>query len=297
MTLIIASVTPHTAWMCADRSLFMLKSGKISEYANDAIKLCRLQTHDGVGFVGYAGLGRSPGGMNLSDWMTNVFRGRQVGFEHALSYLAEATEKEIPKYLPLNIMPHVFVSSALVNGCPQIYTINLRNGSDGKPAVEYRKHIPPFQKNPYCCPAAGSGADLLISRHHHWKRDLLRLQKRFDRNKTGAEPIARFFAALNLQVSKSLSPYSVGEKCIVAWESSGQRVPRTNQKHFSFDGFDLTRDLPLLPCVQNGVDFRAILDVISRHSFKSESFLPTIDGDKLNEELARLPEDPDDRLK
>ena len=75
VTLVLALHGREALWVVTDRRL---SYGTGRPPKDDAVKVMGLETTDGVALLAYAGLGMTPRGMQPSDWMSNVLRGRRA---------------------------------------------------------------------------------------------------------------------------------------------------------------------------------------------------------------------------
>jgi hypothetical protein len=72
VTLVLSLSSRDSLWMVADRRL---SYGRHRPPVDDAMKVLTLETLDGVGVLGYAGLGATAAGTQPSAWMSAVLRG------------------------------------------------------------------------------------------------------------------------------------------------------------------------------------------------------------------------------
>ena len=127
--------------------------------------------------------------------------------------------------------------------------------------------------------------------------------KAYDCEQFSAIAVADHFAALNYEVSCGLQDKTVGPRCIVAWRNRKDGAHRGGGGHQFYT--DTTRDAraPSLPIIANGMDLGALFDVIMPRAIRDFEALMTgqqplgFDKDQINEELARLPDTPDENLR
>jgi hypothetical protein len=271
---------------------------------DDARKILFLETTDGLALLGYAGLGETAKGMEPSDWMANVLRGRNLPLEHSISVVTDAVKARLPQHL--DSLPgsgtrvHSILIPAFQNGEPRIYTIDLVRPR-GKNAYAFRwtrhvvqRNVPGGNMTPRCI-IGGSGAVHLLH-DQRWMRELLRLIKAHDAGRINAQPVALAFARLNNQIAQAES--TVGLRCIVAW-----RFQKGGGAHEFFDGGqgELNSSFVFLPIIARGMDVTSLVKVVapigiteldaSRRGEPNE-----MDEAAMNAALAKLPDGPDDRF-
>ena len=172
-------------------------------------------------------------------------------------------------------------------------------------AFRYTRHVVdrPSHIAPRTPPLAfgGSGASRLIG-DSRWRRELLRLARACDRGKVSPHAVADSLAAINFRVHHS-EP-TVGPRCVVVWRHRKQGVHKGGGAHQFYNGVAREHDGPdgQLPTIANGGDISALLRVIMPQmmeqmlAFRDGKPLE-IDKDKMNAELAKLPDTPDERLR
>jgi len=124
MTLVFSVHGRDTLWVVADRRL---SYGGLRPPIDDAVKVMCLQTSDGVGVLGYAGLGATSKGTQPSDWMSAALRGRGgMDFEQSLGVLTTVAIRDLPRHLVS--VPgggHSILAPAFLRGIgPRIYSID-----------------------------------------------------------------------------------------------------------------------------------------------------------------------------
>jgi hypothetical protein len=305
MTLVLSVTSPETLWFVADRRL----SAPGCAPKDDARKMLILEADDGVALLGYAGLGATALGTEPADWMSNVLRGRKLSIEQSLDVLADAANRHLPPHLVRLRGPsapaHTILASTFVGGEPRVYTIDLALSPDRKNySFRYTRHAVIKPKRPPRTPAlaiGGSGRICLI-KDKRWVRRILRIVRAYDSGKVGAQTVADALAALNLEVSKATADGSVGPRCVVAWRHRRNGVHKTGGGHQFYTGASPDKSSPALPIIAGGMDITALVGVIGPHMFQMlenvQKGLPdTLDKDALNEELAKLPDKPDEKLR
>jgi hypothetical protein len=299
MTLLMTVNGPETVWLMADRRI--TKRGAVVR--DNARKVMLLETTDGVAILGYTGLGATRSGTEPADWMSAVLRGRNAPLEHCLGMLADAAKRELPSHLFGT--PHSIVATAFLGGEAKVYTIDL-HAPPGRPmAFRYTRHVinQPSHIAPRTPPLAygGSGARLLIG-DNRWRRELLRLVRACDRGKVSPHAVADRLAGINIQVHQA-EP-TVGPRCVVVWRHRKQGVHKGGGAHQFYNGAMREHDGldGSLPTIANGGDISALLRAIMPQMMEQMEALRAgktmdLDKDKMNAELAKLPDTPDERLR
>lgn len=308
MTLIVAATGPESLWLLADRRLTY--GGRPPK--DDARKVMFLETLDGIAILGYSGLGATALGTEPADWMSNVLRGRALPLEQSLEAVAEAIRNQLPRHL-VNLqrdarMAHNVIVPAFVEGEARLYTIDLEVTADRKgDRFRYTRHVtgrssPAKPRTPRLA-IAGSGALYLMQRRT-WMRNLLRLLKAYDHRQLSAIAVADHFAALNSEVCNGLEKKTVGPRSIVAWRNRKGGIHHPNGGgEQCYTGGTHDASSPTLPIIGNGMDVRALIEVVRPHMARTLDALragqPVAEPDKeqINADLARLPDKPDETLR
>jgi len=242
--------------MVADRRLSL--HGQIR--GDNAVKLMKYQSADGWALIGYAGVGRSIGGMEPSQWMSNVLNGRLIPMEAALGLLAHAAREKILPHARVLGVAHTFVAACLVDGEPRLYTIELvpdpctQVYSVG--FTRYATHHQTLygQRGAFFA-VAGCGAT------HFKQSDLSAARSTFrayDRGAITAQYASRALARLNLVVyerARSTGDVRVGKKCVVAFT-----LADGGGEYGYYDGIDPDADPtnPYLPTIMRQYDAAAL---------------------------------------
>ncbi len=268
-----------------------------------------LETNDAVAVLAYAGVGATGVGTEPADWMSAVLRGRNLPLEDSLGVLSDALKREMPRHLATLAIsgpaPHNVLVSALLEGEPRLYTIDLAvHPTKKEMAFRYVRWVDGLAEPTTRTPRfglAGSGALILLS-DFGWKRQLLWLVRAHDRKLISANTVADAFAALNMRVSRALVDGTVGPRCIVAWRHRRNGVHRGGGGHQSYDGMSREPNMPSLPIIVNGMDIGALMNTIMPVVRKQlESFadgeMPTLDEAAIDEAVSRVPDNPDERLR
>ena len=293
MTLVIAVTGKNSIWMSTDRRLSFSHS-----YKDHARKVLFLHTTDGYAILGYAGLGTARG-TEPSDWMARVLRGLNMPLEQSLCVLADAVGNKIPKFLKRFTppIPHYIIIPAFLNGEPRMYSIDLVC-PPGQSKYWFRctrhvRSLPNGQVTTSRIAIAGSGAAHL-PHADPWARKLLRIVSAYDAGRITPQAVASKFAYYNNYVAEE--DHAVGKRCIVTHRSLKGGGPV-----FLFNGTkkeksSLSDAIPRIVC---GRDMNAVLQTLMPFAISSlqasyQSGETKMDIERINAELAKLPENPDD---
>jgi hypothetical protein len=242
--------------------------------------------------------------------MSNVLRGRNLSIEQSLSALADALKQELPPHLarlPVTHGPrHNVLISAFVDGEPRVYIIDLVLSPDRTQLTFDHTHwvvvAPSGDRLTHRFTAAGTGASILGG-NSAWRRPLLKLLEAYDRQRITAKTVADEFAAVNCRVSQLVRDRTVGPNCIVAWRNRKAGSHRGGGGHQSYTGTMRDRDMPALPIIGNGMDIRALAEVLMPHFLSQVAALregnsnAQLDTAALDADLAQLPDTPDETLR
>lgn len=307
MTLALAVTGPESIWLLADRRL----SYEARAPKDDGHKVMFLETADGVAILGYAGLGATAKGTEPADWMSAALRGRNLSLEQSLGVLSRATREQFPQHMvrmPANsTAAHHVIVPAFLDGEPRLYTIDLVFAPDRKSyQFRYTRHV--ASRSPGIAPRTprlglgGSGA-FCLTQDRKWMRELLRVVRANERGQVSPDTVADFLANLNNDVHLTVPDKSVGPRCIVAWRYRKGGVHDGGGGHRYYTGPVRDRSSPSLPTISRGADLNAIVEAIAPQAMKRlEAMLkgePTedLDIDETNAALARLPREPDEKLR
>jgi hypothetical protein len=301
MTLVIAAIGRESIWVAADRRL----SADGKPVADDAVKVLSLERDSDVALLAYSGLGKTPKGMQPSDWMNAVLRGRNEPLERSLEVIAGAIGREMPKYLlqvpDLGSAAHVVLAPAFVSDKPTMYSLRLdidRKTKDVKVAA-HRHETMEGPRRYARIGLAGSGAPVLVGQVGRL-RGLLRLIRKHERNRISAHFVAKQFAALNQEVANKVG--SVGPDCIVAWRYRRNGLLKGGGAHMSFSGTDQKNGEALyLPSNTNGGDLSGLLRAVGPMMMDHMSKImdgkdEPFDDAAANEILKTLPRGPNEKL-
>lgn len=306
MTLVLSVHSRDTLWLVADRRL---SYGRRRRPVDDAVKLMNLETADGVGLLGYAGLGATQRGTEPSDWMSAVLRGRHdLTFEQALGTLSAVADRELPRFLARTAAgAHFIIAPAFVDGVgPRLYGIDTIIDRDtGKRWYRFASHqrnAEPGAPSPRIA-MAGTGGAYLARRAPTWRRALLGLVNAHDRRKISDHRVADALAKLNLETHRGLRDGSVGPRCIVAWRRRRGVPDASGGGSQAYTGVERDASSPVIPTVVDGHDLRAIGGVLmSDFAARIDTggignVAQGFDQDAIEQLLAALPSEPDERLR
>ncbi|MBI5060069.1 hypothetical protein HZB60_09865 [candidate division KSB1 bacterium] len=307
MTLVVTVNGPETIWLMTDRSLYF----EARALRDDARKVMFLETTDGVAILGYAGLGANASGTEPADWLSSVFRGRNLPLEQSLGVLADAMKRQLPRHLtriPGQDGPaHKVLITAFVGDEVRLYTIDLAFAPDRKSyRFRYTRHVvdnssPDAPRTPRLS-IAGSGA-LYLMHDKKWIRKLLRVVKANDCGQLSANTVAAHLAILNNEVYFGVRDGSVGPRCIVAWRHRKNGVHKGRGGYQSYTGAERDAISPSLPTIANGMNVSTLAKVMMPRTMKMFEAMrggepaKDLDKDEINAELARLPDKPDETLR
>jgi hypothetical protein len=298
MTLIVAAMCRETIWLMADRRLSTPAGKRLSDSAR---KIMLLETIDGIALLGYAGLGKTALGMEPSDWMSNVLRGRNMPLESSLAVLANAAKAQLPRHLRLT--GHTIIVPAFVHNSPRLYALGF---DPQQKSCRSTRIVSSLGGRENCLDWAigGTGATYLL-KEKPWRRELLRMMRAHERNSLSAHAVADHLAKLNFHVYSVMSKNkpkpdeSVGPRCIVVW-----RHRKGGGAHNCYSGTSRDDASIVLPSIANGGDIGAIMSVFAPPAMKAMQdwmeqggpFQPP-DEAALNAALANLPREPDESLR
>jgi hypothetical protein len=309
MTLVLSVHSRDSLWLVVDRRL---SYGGRRPPIDDAVKVMNLETTDGVGLLAYAGLGATPKGTQPSEWMSAVLRGRGgLTFEQALGILSAAANKELPKHLAS--MPggaHSIIVPAFVRGVgPRLYSID--NAVDGKTGQHWYRYTS-YQRTaelgsrPPRLSFGGTGGIYLARKDKRWQRALLSLVNAHDHGKVSDYLIADQLARLNYEAHQAVRDGTVGPRCIVVWRRRPEaRRPASGGAHQFYTGVERDRNSDAIPAIANGMDVQAIAAVsmklfptrVARQRSGGSPALSDEEMAELNRLLAKLPSEPDEKLR
>lgn len=276
---------------------------------DDAVKIAIVEAADGLALVAYAGLGATARGVQPSQWITNMLRGRRgLSVEECLGVIANVATREMPRHIVrLPGASHSFVAAAFIKDVgARIYTI------DNYIDLQRRKHWHRYTSHQTQRPGrppprivvAGSGGPYLMNQGREWQRALIDLARASDRGQISAGCVADELARLNAEAAKNTADGSVGERCIVAWRRRRDAQTRgPGGAHRYYTGETQDRSSPQLPTVTNGLDLSAVIEVIAADLSSGNRFSPglvqdlNLDVDAVNTRLSELPAGPDERLR
>jgi hypothetical protein len=296
-----------TLWIVADRRL---SYGGHRPPIDNAVKIMDLETVDGHGVLGYAGLGATPRGTQPSDWMSAVLRGRGgLSFEQSLGILSAAANSELPRHLlaiPGSFRSHSIIVPAFVRNVGfRLYSIdNLIQSETGQHWYRYTR----YEVHSECGPRpvrialGGTGGLYLHRTREVWQRALLSLVKAHGCGKVTDYRVADELARLNWETHHAVRDGTVGPRCIVVWRRRPDAEHAPGSGHQFYTGTERDAQTDAIPTIANGMDVRSIGGVLMQHFQENLSLnredgsLLNLDWSAVNRQLAELPSEPDERL-
>lgn len=302
MTLVLSVHSRDSLWLVADRRLSY--RGRRPPI-DDAVKVMNLETTDGVGLLAYAGLGATAIGTQPSEWMSAVLRGRSgLMFEEALGVLSSVANREMPRHLTrIPGGAHFIIVPAFLRGVgARLYSIdNIVDVTTGEHRYRYTRHQRTADPESQSVRIAvgGTGGLYLSEKGRAWGRSLLTLVNRFDRGRITDLAISDELARMNLEAHHAVKDGSVGPRCVVVWRRRPDaKELATGGGHQFYTGVEREQDSAPIPTIANGMDVRAIADVLMSQIRRSGSILGVdMDKDQMNQLLATVPDQPDERLR
>lgn len=297
MTLIVAVTSEKSIWMLADRRL----SYSARNFKDNARKIFFLETVDGLAILGYTGLGATPRGIEPSDWMARVLRGRNDTMERSLGVLADAVRLRFPQHLnALRVRgapAHSIIIPAFLKGERRLYSIDVagRLGSNDF-GFRFTRHVtrrvlPNGPGTPRVA-VGGAGAFHLL-RDALWARNIVRIVAAQDAGRISPQAAAAEFARLNQSVARK-EP-TVSRECIVAW-----RFWNGGGAHEFFDGSQKLKNPPnpSIPLIARGTDVNAFVQTVAPYIFSklNKGASQEIDIASMDAAVAKLLDTPDDSL-
>lgn len=300
MTLVLAAVGAESIWLLADRRL------SVGErvVAEDARKVAFLHTPDGVAILGYAGIGRTPGLTEPSDWINAVLRGVNLPLERALAVLADAVRSEIPPLLMKvggRLSGHTIVAPAFLQDRPAFYSIDIAMQENLRAYdFEFARHATHMTPGGLPIPPrvvmAGSGMAILRA-----KPDLIRLLvsllRAHDRKAISSLAMADFLATINDHVHRA-ERISVGRRSIVAW-----RYRKGGGAHQFYEGMAHDRHTGVIPTIMKGQNLSGLIEALTPHhqqmmkAHAARKPLPKLSQDEADALMAQIPIRPDRKLR
>jgi hypothetical protein len=306
VTLVVSLQSRRSLWLVADRRL----SYRGRPPKDDGMKVMELATSDGIGLLAYAGLGATIRGKEPSEWMSAALRGRGgLSFEQSLLTLSEVASRELPKHLAgLPVKAHFIVVPAFVRGVPRLYSIDNLLDRTGRHWYRCTRHVRTVDhpSSSVRLAMAGSGGIYLAQKGTAWQRELRRLAKAHDRGQVSDRLIADRLAELNYEAHRNVADGTVGPRCVVVWRRRPDPKRSLQQEHLYYTGLDRELSAPPIPASSHGMDSKAIANVLLAQFQRRiagydvhdpDAQLPPDDTAETNRLLAKLPEQPDERLR
>jgi hypothetical protein len=307
MTLVLAALGEESIWLLADRRLS--RAGKALR--DDARKITQLETSDGVGLCGYAGLGATTHGTEPADWVSAVLRGCRLTMEHALGTISAAMRTEFPRHIR-GLPGHHFIVPTFIGDEARLYSIELAAAAGHNFRWRYTRWasrwLSPTRPLSPRIGLGGTGRDYLSKQPtdrgdwKDWTRHLLRLVKAHDKQKISARAVADHLATISHRVHREIADNSVGPSCIVSWRYRKGGVYKGGGGHQFYTETTRAPDNSSIPVNATGMDVAALTRIIVPHMMKQLEAMRAgtpfeIDQEAINRELAQLPSKPDKRLR
>jgi len=302
MTLILGLTSKETIWLMGDRRL-TTQQGKI--VSDEAIKLMEVETmQNDLALIGYAGLGATTKGREISDWMNSALRGRNLPLEELLKTLANVIRNQLPKYLSrinnIDRFQHNVVIPAFHNNRAKLYSIDIViTPKTNKVDFRLTQHVYPKKNGKLLLTPriglAGSGAIYLMS-NTKWMRPLLSLAKKSDSGDVSAEVVANRLAKINFEVSKILADKTVGPKSVVIWRNRRHGKHKGGGSHKFYTNDKADRNSLALHTLAGGMDVKAIADILMPKYMKNFKDMANINLNSVNKKLSQIPDSPSEDL-
>lgn len=300
MTFIAAITSHHTIWLVADRRLS--RRGRPPQ--DDARKILFLETTDGVAILGYSGLGATAGGIESSDWMGRVLRGRNLSLEQSLGVIADAMKAQFPRHLRStalkDIASHVTIAPAFVGKHTRLYSIDMAVSGSGTPlGFRYTRFTNGRVDWPPRFGFTGSGSSHL-PRGSKWHRQILQLVNAHDRGRVSAHVVADALAALSYDVHQR--DCFTGPNCIVAWRYAQHGRHKGGGAQAFYERTSRVKGGTTLPTIGRGRDMGAFIQALLPFMGSQLGALmrgepdPGIDVAAMMEAVNKLPITPDENL-
>jgi hypothetical protein len=206
---------------------------------------------------------------------------------------------------------HSFAIPAFVDGEPRMYTMDLIEKSTGV-SFQYKRHIlgggiAPMQLTaPVGSMGTGRSA---LETDRFYARRLLGVVNAYNQEKVSASAVSAQFAKLCYFAHQLTTDGTVGPSCIVVWRNSKTSRYKGGGQTF----YEATKEVDggVLPTVSvgMGVDVSAIeasmlmlfyprvVEYFGALERGGDVQLPSITREEIEEQLSKLPHDPDDELR
>jgi hypothetical protein len=255
MTLTVAIRTPETVWMMTDRRLT-----RGSDVVTDqARKTLIIQTFDGGGLIGYAGLGATAAGTEPVDWMNNALRQQNCSVEASLQILTRAAATELPRHLGGDLSTQGIIAAVFIDGKSRLFLIEAHH------PAELAK--PPFRAgwmNRHRMTFGGAGGQFL-DKHRSLQREIWRWVRRGDGGRLSLPAVADQLAKINHAVSQSV--HTVGANSIITWHRRTIRVGEAQIGHQCYEKDARAHDVFGPRILYRGTDMHAVAGMASQIHF------------------------------
>ncbi len=235
--------------MAADRRL-TYPDGR---YCDNATKIFRLSTADAEALVAYSGLGATSSGLELSQWLSNTLRGRNMTIEDSINLVANSMYVRFPRQLIFfNLNHHQFIFSYYRKRNPyvKIITMNL----DKTPRVIIDNIENGVDKLTPLVVCAGSGRAAFAADRSACRR-LVTVLRRHRAHRVSDNVTAAVLASCIAKVGRSLR--SVSQSSVVATIDPNGGGSHHMYGH-SFEVMLPSAACDALPTIARGMDVEAL---------------------------------------
>jgi hypothetical protein len=260
VTFVFGIRSRDAVWLVADRR-FSFGKGKPPK-DDSAVKMMSLQTNDGIGLIGYAGIGATHRGTQISDWMVSVLQGRGgLTFDDSLAALVDAANRELPVWLVrAKATAHWTVIPAFVNGEGRLYVLGTSiDPATRRPCYVFtrpvRGDVPGKILNQRSL-HAGYDYGVIKDKDNSWWRTLYEMLDAQDRWKITPLVVADYLAALNYEVHQRRPDGFVGPNCVVAFRYR-HGVHRWSGQQ-SYTGLERDSTQPIIPMISGAIDWNRV---------------------------------------
>ena len=297
MTFILGIIGKKRIAMMADRRLTFANG----QYRDDGVKLFRIHAGSDRAIMGYAGIGVSQSGREVSDWMRRVIKGKKGDLESYLKYIFNKIDTLMPETMSLvQANSHSTIAVAQIQQTKRIYTHGVCQVNNRRNHSEFKLWR---NRNPNMCGVispriciTGSGA-LHARKKNQWERDLITTFRRFEDGLISLNYLTKHLHSINVNVAAH--DKFVSRKCIIVLTDplGGSHFSSMGEK----DGIE-DRCGVEIPTIDNGVDISELIqpflaqlsNVRSPAEFRQQCNNLNINA--MNTALANLPKKERDNL-
>ena len=259
---------------------------------------------DAVYLVSYSGLGRTASGMQISEWMSNVFSGRNLNVDGTLNTLCHAMTEQFQKLCGSQsnnlIRGHQMIIVAFVNKEPKTFVIRLLPNLEGVLNFQWTEIVPASKTEGFFLTTGSQIGlpveiieDAALARGWYANRaaELLKAVQNVGQEAEAYLRVADQFAAFNYDLS-TRNPL-IGPNCSVVWRSASGDTRNCYYDHGKRS---------------SGISYHAVFNGLNMSKLTS-TLIPLIDdlennktmseeekSMKINDELKKLDHRPDENL-